>query len=84
MKALGDTVFVRPFDPEKVRESGLVIPDTASERPTTGEVVSIGERSPVGVGSCVMFSRHAGQEVEVDGERLILLKARDLLAVLDA
>ena len=84
MKALGDTVFVRPFDPEKVRESGLVIPDTASERPTTGEVVSIGERSPVRVGMQVMFSRHAGQEVEVDGEKLILLKARDLLAVLDA
>ena len=84
MKALGDTVFVRPFDPEKVRESGLVIPDSASDRPTSGEVVSVGERSPVRVGMHVMFSRHAGQEVEVDGEKLILLKARDLLAVLDA
>lgn len=84
MKALGDTVFVRPFTPERVRDSGLVIPDTADERPTSGQVVSIGERSPVSVGSSVMFSRHAGQEVEVDGERLLLLKARDLLAVLDA
>ena len=77
-------MFVRPIDPERVRESGLVIPDSASDRPTSGEVVSVGERSPVRVGMQVMFSRHAGQEVEVDGDRLILLKARDLLAVLDA
>ena len=82
MKALADTVFVRPTFVEKERESGLVIPDAAQERPTQGVVVSAGERASVKDGDVVLFSRYAGQDIEIDGERLVILKSHDLLAVL--
>ena len=82
MKALGDTVFVRPAHIEKERESGLVIPDTAAERPTQGVVVSAGERAPVTPGDSVLFSRYAGQDIDIDGERLVIVKSHDLLAVI--
>lgn len=82
MKALADTVFVRPTALESERASGFIIPDAAQERPTQGVVVSAGEKAPVKEGDSVLFSRYAGQDVEIDGEGLVLLKAHDLLAVL--
>ena len=82
MKALADTVFVRPTFVEKVRESGIVIPDAAEERATQGVVVSAGERAPVKEGDVVLFSRYAGQDIDIDGDRLLILKAHDLLAVI--
>jgi len=83
MKALADTVLVCPESTEKERESGLVIPDAAEERPTQGVVLSAGEGAPVKEGDRVLFSRYAGQDMTFEGEHLIILKAHDLLAVLD-
>ena len=83
MKALADTVLVRPESTEKERKSGLVIPDAAEERPTQGVVVSAGEKAPVKEGDRVLFSKYAGQDLTFEEEHLIILKAHDLLAVLD-
>ena len=83
MKALGDAVFVKPHSTEQTRDSGLVIPDAAQEKATQGVVVAAGPKAPVTSGVTVLFSRYAGQEIEVDGENLLMMKAHDLLAVLD-
>lgn len=81
MKALADNVFIRPDSVEQTRESGIVIPDSAHDRPTTGVVVAAGDAAPVREGDRVLFSRHAGQEVELAEGKLLLMRAHDLAAV---
>ena len=88
LKPLGERVLVRPMQPETTTESGIVV---VQERvpETMGEIVAIGEIVPplpeesVTVGDIVVFSWQAGQEVLIDGERLIMLRQDDLLAVLE-
>ena len=92
LKPLGDRIVVKPQDEEESRTaSGLVIPDTAKEKPQLGEVLAIGpgeikdgERIPmdVNVGDVVFYSKYGGTEVKVEGEDLLILSARDVLAVL--
>ena len=91
LKPLGDRIVVRPKDEEvSTTASGLVIPDTAKEKPQTGEVVAVGpgdfqdgERLPmdVKVGDIVVYSKYGGTEFKVDGEDLLILNSRDVLAV---
>lgn len=83
MKTLNGLVFVRPVQVEQKRASGLVIPDAAQERPTQGVVVHTCDGAPVSVGDTVLFSRYVGQDVEVDGEKLIALKTYECLAVVE-
>jgi chaperonin GroES len=91
IKPLEDRVLVQPLDAEQTTKSGLVIPDTAKEKPQEGKVLSIGpgriddngKRVPVDVaeGDTVIFSKYGGTEVKYDGQELLLLNARDILAV---
>ena len=90
LKPLDDRIVVRPNEAEETTVSGIVIPDTAKEKPQEGEVVSVGPgrfedgtRVPldVKVGDKVIYSKYGGTEVTVDGEDYLILSARDVLAV---
>ncbi|HCB33729.1 MAG TPA: co-chaperone GroES [Acidimicrobiaceae bacterium] len=92
LKPLEDRIVVRPGDAEETTASGLVIPDTAKEKPQQGEVLAVGpgKRSehtgdviPVDVkkGDTVVYSKYGGTEITVDGEELLILSARDVLAI---
>jgi chaperonin GroES len=93
IKPLEDRILVRPLDAEQTTASGLVIPDTAKEKPQEGEVIAVGpgrfnedgdERIPldVSVGDKVIYSKYGGTEVKYDGEEYLILSGRDVLAVL--
>jgi chaperonin GroES len=91
IKPLEDRVLVQPLEAEQVTASGLVIPDTAKEKPQEGKVIATGpgrtddsgKRIPldVAVGDIVIFSKYGGTEVKYDGNDYLLLNARDILAV---
>jgi chaperonin GroES len=90
LKPLEDRIVVRPVEGEETTVSGIVIPDTAKEKPQEGEVLAVGPgrfeegtRVPldVSVGDRVIYSKYGGTEVVVDGEDLLILSARDVLAV---
>ena len=92
LQPLGDRVVVRPSDAEETTASGLVIPDTAKEKPQQGEVLAVGpgarseqtgEIIPVDVsaGDTVVYSKYGGTEITVDGEDLLIIQARDLQAI---
>jgi len=91
LKPLEDRIVVRPSDAEETTASGLVIPDTAKEKPQQGEVLAVGpgKRSEqtgelialdVNEGDTVVYSKYGGTEITVDGEDLLILSARDVLA----
>ena len=91
LQPLDDRIVVRPGDAEETTASGLVIPDTAKEKPQQGEVLAVGpgRRSDdsgeiipmdVAVGDTVVYSKYGGTEITVDGEDLLILNARDVLA----
>src|SRR5437588_9268437 len=91
LQPLEDRILVRPNEPEETTVSGLVIPDTAKEKPQEGEVLAIGPgrrseqtgdiiKMDVGVGDTVVYSKYGGTEIKVDGEDLLILNARDVLA----
>jgi chaperonin GroES len=92
LKPLGDRIVVKPQDEaESSLPSGLVIPDTAKEKPQLGEVLAVGpgeykdgERIPVdvSVGDVVFYSKYGGTEVKHNGEDLLVLSSRDVLAIL--
>ena len=92
LKPLGDRIVVQPKEEDEARtKSGLVIPDTAKEKPQLGDVLAVGpgeyrdgERVPLDVsaGDVVFYSKYGGTEVKVEGEELLILSARDVLAVL--
>ena len=92
LNPLGDRIVVKPQDEAESRTaSGLVIPDTAKEKPQLGEVLAAGpgefrdgERVPVdvNVGDVVFYSKYGGTEVKHDGEDLLILSSRDVLAIL--
>jgi chaperonin GroES len=92
LKPLEDRIVVRPSEAEQTTVSGIVIPDTAKEKPQQGEVLAVGpgrrseqtgERIPldVSVGDTVVYSKYGGTEFTVDGEDLLILSGRDVLAV---
>ena len=92
LQPLEDRIVVRPSESEETTASGLVIPDTAKEKPQQGEVLAVGpgkrseqtgEIIPVDVGSgdTVVYSKYGGTEITVDGEDHLILSARDVLAI---
>jgi chaperonin GroES len=92
IKPLEDRVVVRPLEEEETTISGIVIPDTAKEKPTEGEVVAVGpgrfeegNRIPmdVKVGDRVIYSKYGGNEYKFKGEEYMILQARDIYAILD-
>jgi chaperonin GroES len=92
LQPLEDRIVVRPGQAEETTVSGLVIPDTAKEKPQQGEVLAVGpgRRSDAGelipvdlaVGDVVLYSKYGGTEIAVDGEDLLVLSSRDVLAKL--
>ena len=92
VKPLEDRIVVRPGESEAKTASGLVIPDTAKEKPQQGEVLAVGpgRRSDTGdlipldvkVGDKVLYSKYGGTEVTVGGEDLLILTSRDVLAIM--
>jgi chaperonin GroES len=91
LQPLEDRIVVRSGEPEETTVSGLVIPDTAKEKPQQGEVIAVGpgrrsEQSgeiipvDVAVGDTVVYSKYGGTEITVDGEDLLILTSRDVLA----
>lgn len=91
LQPLADRVLVRPMKAEEVRASGIVIPDTAKEKPQEAEVLAVGpgklndqgERVAIGVkvGDKVLYSKYGGDEFTIDGEELKILSESDILAV---
>ena len=90
LKPLGDRLIVRAVEEEETPASGIVLPDTAKEKPQKGEVLAVGdgardddgERIPLDVatGDVVLYSKYGGTEVKVDGEDLLVLRESDVLA----
>jgi chaperonin GroES len=94
LKPLEDRIVVKPNEAETQTASGLVIPDTAKEKPQQGTVLAVGpgkraessgELIPVGIeeGQTVLYSKYGGTEVTVDGDELLVLNARDVLAIVE-
>ena len=92
IKPLEDRIVVQTLEAEQTTASGLVIPDTAKEKPQEGEVLAVGpgrvddsgNRIPldISVGYKVIYSKYGGTEVKVEGQEYLILSARDVLAVL--
>ena len=91
LKPLGDRVVVKPRPKEEMTRSGIVLPDTASEKPQEGEVVSVGPgrtldngkriEMEVKAGDTVLFAKYAGTEIKLEDEELLVIRESDLLAV---
>ncbi|ADG05008.1 co-chaperone GroES [Kyrpidia spormannii] len=92
IKPLADRVVIRPVEKEEKTASGIVLPDTAKEKPQEGEVVAVGPgrmeegrrvEMEVKVGDRVIYSKYAGTEVKYDGVEYLILRESDILAVLE-
>ncbi len=93
VRPLADRVLVKRIEQEEVRKGGIIIPDTAKEKPQKGEVIAVGpgrldengNRVPmeVKVGDKVIFSKYAGSEVKIDGEEYLIMREDDILAILE-
>ena len=92
MKPLGSRVVVEPIEQEEVTPGGIVLPETAKEKPQKGIVLSVGDgdrddegkRIPmdVKVGDTVLFAKYSGTEIKLDGKKLLILREADILAIL--
>jgi chaperonin GroES len=93
LKPLGDRVVVEPIEQEETTASGIILPETAKEKPQRGTVVSAGPGArddqgkrvalDVSAGDVVLYAKYAGTEFKIDGKKLLILKESDLLAVIE-
>jgi chaperonin GroES len=94
VKPLGNRVVVEPIEQDDVLASGIVLPDTAKEKPQQGMILAAGpgERDDAGkriamdvkVGDKVLFAKYAGTELKLDGKKLLILRETDLLGIVDS
>ena len=87
IKPLADRVLVKPAAAEEKTVAGIIIPDTAKEKPLKGEVLAVGngtknEEMVLKVGDTVLYGKYSGNEVELDGEKYLIMRQSDVLAVL--
>ena len=90
LEPLGDRLVVKPIAKEEVTKSGIVLPDTAKEKPQEGEVLAVGpgrltddgQRIPmdIKVGDIIIYAKYGGSEIKIDSEELIILREADVLA----
>ena len=90
LKPLADRVIVKPIEKEEVTRGGIVLPDTAKEKPQEGEVLAVGPGRlsedgkrlaiDVAVGDVVVYAKYGGTEIKVDDEELVILRESDILA----
>jgi len=93
LKPLGGRVVVEPIEQEEVTASGIVLPETAKEKPQKGIILSIGpgerdeegKRIPMDVkeGDTILFAKYSGTEIKIDNKKLLILSERDLLAIVE-
>ncbi len=94
LKPLGDRVVVEPIEQDEMTASGIVLPETAKEKPQRGTVIAVGPGTrdeagkriamDVSTGDVVLFAKYAGTEFKVDSKKLLILKESDLLAIVEA
>ena len=94
LRPLGDRVVIKPTPREEMTKSGIVLPDTAKEKPQEGEVLSVGpgkilddgkrEAIDVAVGDKVLYAKYAGTEFKVEEQDLLILSQKDILAIVEA
>ena len=94
IRPLHDRVIVKRLEAERTTASGIVIPDSAGEKPDQGEIVAVGNGKlledgkvralEVKVGDRVLFGKYAGQSVKVDGQELLVMREEDIMGVLEA
>jgi chaperonin GroES len=93
LQPIADRVVVKPVQKEEMTKSGLIIPDTAKEKPQEGEVIAVGvgklldngkrAEMEVKVGDHVLFAKYGGTEFKLDGDELLVLRESDILAVIN-
>lgn len=93
LRPLGDRVWIEPIEREETTASGIVLPETAKEKPMEGKVLAVGpgssnekgERQPldVRVGDRVLFAKYAGTEIKHDGTKYLIMRESDLLAIVE-
>ena len=88
IKPLADRVLIRPVAAEEKTIGGIIIPDSAKEKPLRGEVLAVGngtkdEQMVLKTGDQVLYGKYAGTEIEIDGEKLIIMRQNDVLAVVE-
>ena len=91
LKPLGDRLVVKPLEQEEEKKGGIIIPDTAKEKPEKGEVLAIGpgkllengQRAvlEVKMGDKIIFQKYGGHELKIDGQELMILREEDVMAV---
>jgi chaperonin GroES len=88
MKPINDRVVVKPQAPEEKTKGGIIIPDTAKEKPLQGEVIAVGPGKEgnlmtVSVGDTVLYGKYAGQELSYNGQDYLIMREDDILVILD-
>ena len=93
IKPLEDRILVKPLETQEAKKGGIIIPDTAKEKPEEGKVVAVGpgkvlesgEKKPIGVkkGDRILFAKYAGTEVTISGEKHLILREDDVLAIVE-
>ncbi|HSN78335.1 MAG TPA: co-chaperone GroES [Anaerolineae bacterium] len=91
LKPLGDRLLVKPIEQEEKTASGIILPETAKEKPQEGEVLAVGPGSrkedgeriamDVAVGNRVLYAKYAGTEIKMDGVKYLILRESDVLAI---
>ena len=87
IKPLADRVLIRPTAAESKTDSGIIIPDTAKEKPLKGEVLAVGngtkdEEMVLKPSDTVLYGKYAGTEIELDGEKYLIMRQSDVLAII--
>ncbi len=93
LRPLGDRLLVKPIEQEEMTASGIVLPETAKEKPMQGKVIAAGPGArkedgsrilmDVSVNDTVLYAKYAGTEVKIEGDKYLILKETDVLAIVD-
>lgn len=93
LKPLGDRLLVKPIEQEERTASGIILPETAKEKPQEGEVLAVGPGArkddgsriamDVKVGDRVLYAKYAGTEIKMDGQKYLILRESDVLAIIE-
>ena len=93
LRPLHDRVIVKRMEEERMSAGGIVIPDSATEKPVRGEVLAVGNGKildngekralDIGVGDTILFGKYSGTEVKVEGEELLVMREEDIMAVIE-
>ena len=93
LKPLGDRMVVKPIEQDDITAGGIMLPDTAKEKPQEGEVLAVGPGArndagervvlEVAVGDKVLYAKYAGTEVKLDGKKVLVLRESDILAIVE-